>query len=109
MKMIDMKMDAQETKDYMPEVMDMPASEVKPSGPKYPYDLQICIEDDNVEALGLADTGYGDKVTITCECEVIDAVDGEDENGPKTKRRLQIQKIGNGSQKDDAGMFISRK
>jgi hypothetical protein len=101
--MIDMRMSKKDMKDDT-----MPATVGPPEGPRYPYDLKICVEDDNIKALSLDDMNVGDKVTLVCDCEIVEMSKRDDEYGKKRTCRLQIQKIGNEGE-DDGMTFMAGK
>jgi len=101
MKMIDMKMSKKEMNDDV-----MPTTLGKPKGPQYPYELKICVEDDQIKSLGLDDMNVGDKVTLVCDCEIVEMSKRDDEYGKKRTCRLQIQKIGNEGE-DDSMTFMA--
>ena len=103
MKMIDMKMSKKEmNKDEM-----IPAVGGK-SKTQYPYELKICVEDDHIKSLGLDDMNVGDKVSLVCDCEIVEMSKRDDEYGKKKTCRLQIQKIGNESEDDNMTFMAGR-
>lgn len=87
MKMIDMKMDKKERKEMME-----PAN----IGPEYPYETKIYIEKSKADSLGLRDASVDDKVTMVCQCEVVEI--------SKDGCYLQIQKMGNKGMEPDEKM-----
>jgi hypothetical protein len=103
MNMVDMKGDKQ---DMGTAVEVMPGS---PDTPEYPYGLRITIEDEKVGELGLDKLRVGDKLTISCDCEVIEVAEREDQGGKTQRVELQIQKIGNDEDDNTDAGFISKK
>jgi hypothetical protein len=108
MNMVDMKCDMQDSGGVETQGVVVAAGS-SPDMPEYPYSLRITIEDDKVEELGLDKCRVGDKLTITCNCEVVEVSEREDQGGMTQRVELQIQKIGNDEDDNSDTGFVSKK
>jgi hypothetical protein len=104
MNMVDMKNDKQDMGAGV-EVTSLG----QPDMPEYPYQLRVTIEDDKIGELGFDNVRVGDKVTITCDCEVLEVSEREDAGGKTQRVELQIQKISNDEDDNQDVGFIAKK
>lgn len=84
-KLVSMKLTKSERKE-----MASPA-ETAYDGPEYPYGLQVNLDDDTIEKLGLAMPKVGGELTLTACVRVTSVASSEHERGSKNRSvSLQI-------------------
>lgn len=94
MKLVDMKMSKEEAKKNGMAVETSPGK--ADNGPKYPWGLEISLENDVLDKLGInIDTArIGKEYTISAVCETTSISENESKNGSSYKTiRLQIKKM----------------
>lgn len=89
-KMVDMALPAEEAKeDCMP--CPMPDN----GGPRYPYNLCICLTDNELDKLGLdASCDVGDTIRFNAEAKVTSVSCNETQDGKCNRVELQITALG---------------
>ena len=91
MKQYDMKLSKQERKDASPKV-----AEASSGGPDYPWGLELNLNDDTLEKLGISKfPQVGKKIRIQATAEVVGVSQNQNRDAQKDRSvRLQIIKMG---------------
>jgi hypothetical protein len=84
MKMRSMELSKKEAKESEPAIAS------KSAGPRYPYGLEIRLENDSLEKLGIELPEVGSDVMIRAECCVV-SVSSNERDGDKPTRLVTLQ------------------
>lgn len=82
MGLVNLKMSKEDRKNYL-EPSNVEA-------PQYPWGMELNLDKDVIEKLGLGNAGAGDEVTMVCKCKVTNKSESDGERGSHHSLTLQI-------------------
>jgi hypothetical protein len=87
MKLTDMKLKPRKEEDY-----SKPASTIVADEPKYPWGLQVRLENEQLEKLGVDKLpAVGTTVVLTARCEVCETGEYQAQKGEHERRNVTLQ------------------